>query len=556
MKSKDSKNLGRTELNELFRVGLGELSFGNLAEISKSASTLKDLASVFFPFAALDSIPKFWGDKSKTLALDEEELPDVHSRYRVLVEQIPAIVFMSFLDRGISEAYISPQIETMLGFTQAEWLNDPVRWFEQLHEEDKTRWSVEAAQMFLTGEPLRSTYRVKARDNRVIWFHCEAKMVRRKDGRPWFIHGVAFDVTELKHKEFERQNALNQLSESEKMLRSIFEFAPDSMVVVNAFGRIERVNSQVEKMFGYKPDELINQELNILMPERFRNIHTQHQRGFMKSPHIREMGSNLELFALRKDGTEFPADIILSPVETENGTIVIAVVRDITRRKTDEQALLSYAEQQNILSRRLLEVQEAERRRIALELHDEFGQTLTGLKLTLEMAARNSSESSLDSINYAQNLVNELMAKARKLSLDLRPAALDHLGLLSAYLWLIRNYTERTNIIIDFKHSGISGRRFLSEIETSVYRVGQEALTNIARHADVKTAKILLWADENSVNLTVEDDGKGFDVEEVLQKGDSTGIAGMRERVLFLGGNFSIESTQIGGTKINASWNL
>lgn len=556
MKSKDSKNLGRSELNELFRVGLGELSFGNLAEISKSASTLKDLASVFFPFAALDSIPKFWGDKSKTLALDEEELPDVHSRYRVLVEQIPAIVFMSFLDRGISEAYISPQIETMLGFTQAEWLQDPVRWFEQLYEEDKTRWSVEAAQMFLTGEPLRSTYRVRARDGRIIWFHCEAKMVRRKDGRPWFIHGVAFDVTELKHKEFERQNALNLLSESEKMLRSIFEYAPDSMIVADSKGKIERVNSQVEQMFGYSPKELIGQDINILMPERFRAVHEEHQQGFMKNPHIRQMGANLELFALRKNGTEFPADIILSPIETDHGTIVIAVVRDITRRKNDELAILSYAEQQKILSRRLLEVQEAERRRIALELHDEFGQNLTGLKLTLEMAARNSSKATQNSIQNAQNLVNELIAQARKLSLDLRPATLDHLGLLSAFLWLIRNFTERTNIIIDLKHSGISGKRFASEIETSAYRVVQEALTNIARHADVKTAKIRIWSDELSLNLTVEDEGKGFDLAAVLSKADSSGVAGMRERVLFLDGEFNLESTASSGTKINASWNL
>ena len=151
----------------------------------------------------------------------------------------------------------------------------------------------------------------------------------------------------------------------------------------------------------------------------------------MKNPHLREMGRNLELFARRKDGSEFPSDIILSPIETENGTFIIAAIRDITRRKRDEQALLSYAEQQNILSRRLIEVQESERRRIALELHDEIGQNLTGLKLTLEILARKNAD---ESISQAQNIVNGLMAKVRKLSLDLRPATLDHLGLLSAFL--------------------------------------------------------------------------------------------------------------------------
>ena len=210
-------------------------------------------------------------------------------------------------------------------------------------------------------------------------------------------------------------------------------------------------------------------------------------------------------------------DIILSPVKTDDETFVIAVIRDIERRKRNEEALRNYAEQQKIISRRLLEVQEAERRHLALELHDEIGQKLTGLKLTLEMIARQNEES--DSIKLAQNLVNEVMAKVRKLSLDLRPATLDHLGLLSAFLWLIRNYTAQTNIEIDFNHTAIEGRRFSSEIETSVYRVAQEALTNIARHAKVETAKVRIWCDESSVNLTIEDDGEGFDVETGFSSG-------------------------------------
>jgi PAS domain S-box-containing protein len=133
------------------------------------------------------------------------------ARYRTLVEQIPAIVFMAYLDQGIGEAYVSPQIEQLLGFTQEEWLDDPVRWFEHIHPDDKERWSVEAATMFIKGEPLRSVYRMRARDGRVIWFHCEAKMVHRDDGVPWFIHGVAIDVTELKEAEAELRKAHDEL---------------------------------------------------------------------------------------------------------------------------------------------------------------------------------------------------------------------------------------------------------------------------------------------------------------------------------------------------------
>src|SRR3984885_11135531 len=99
---------------------------------------------------------------------------------------------MAYLDRGIGEAYVSPQIEETLGFTQAEWLEDPLRWYERVHPDDKQRGSAEATDMFLSGKPLKSEYRVIARDGRVLWFQCDAKMGRRADGRPWFIHGVGF----------------------------------------------------------------------------------------------------------------------------------------------------------------------------------------------------------------------------------------------------------------------------------------------------------------------------------------------------------------------------
>src|SRR6185295_6290549 len=117
----------------------------------------------------------------------EESLPILEARYRTLLEQMSAIVFMAYLDRAIGEAYVSPQIEATLGFSQQEWLEDPVRWYAQIHPDEKQRWSVEAARMLLTGEPLRSVYRVLARDGHIVWFHCEAKIVRRADGTPWFI---------------------------------------------------------------------------------------------------------------------------------------------------------------------------------------------------------------------------------------------------------------------------------------------------------------------------------------------------------------------------------
>lgn len=166
--------------------------------LNDAAATLNQLARVFFP----DFPP---AERSG------DELPNLEARYRTLVEQIPAVVFMASLDEGDGEVYVSPQIESMLGFTQQEWVCDPVLWYRQIHPEDRARWSIEAADLFLSGEPLRSVYRVLARDGRTVWFHCEAKMVRRPDGRPWFLHGVGFDVTGLKAAEESLKKAHDEL---------------------------------------------------------------------------------------------------------------------------------------------------------------------------------------------------------------------------------------------------------------------------------------------------------------------------------------------------------
>ncbi|MGH9632328.1 MAG: sensor histidine kinase [Bryobacteraceae bacterium] len=132
-------------------------------------------------------------------------------RYQTLLEQIPAVVFMAALDDGRAEAYVSPHIEAVLGFTREEWLEDPVRWYTQIYPDDRSRWNIEAANFLLSGQPLRSVYRVVARDGHVVWFHCEAKMVRKPDGQPWFIHGVGIDITELKLAEQEVKQARDEL---------------------------------------------------------------------------------------------------------------------------------------------------------------------------------------------------------------------------------------------------------------------------------------------------------------------------------------------------------
>lgn len=137
--------------------------------------------------------------------------PNWTDLYRTLVEQIPAVIFMAFLGQGLSEAYVSPHVEKVLGFTQEQWIGDPILWYQQIHPDDRTRWSTEAAELIISGKPLRSVYRVIGRDGQVVWFDCQVKIVRTEEGHPWFIHGAAFDVTDLKQAEIALQDAHHKL---------------------------------------------------------------------------------------------------------------------------------------------------------------------------------------------------------------------------------------------------------------------------------------------------------------------------------------------------------
>jgi signal transduction histidine kinase len=238
---------------------------------------------------------------------------------------------------------------------------------------------------------------------------------------------------------------------------------------------------------------------------------------------------------------------------------------DIAREVADQLAVAiqdvqlfeqvrSGTERLQTLSRRLVEVQERERRSIARELHDEIGQSLTGLKLILDVSLRLSNEAVKSSLREAQTLVNDLMVRVREMSLDLRPAILDDLGLLPALLWHFERYTHQTRVSVTFKQTGLEGRRFPPEVETAAYRIVQEALTNVARHAGVSEVEVWLWANPKVIGIQVADEGRGFDTEAALSAGVSSGLAGMRDRAILLGGQLLVESRLRGGTRLTAEF--
>ena len=193
------------------------------------------------------------------------------------------------------------------------------------------------------------------------------------------------------------------------------------------------------------------------------------------------------------------------------------------------------------LSLRLVDVQEAERRFVARELHDEIGQLVTGLKLVLETSLHPATPVEQQGFDEAMTLINDLMERVRQLSINLRPQMLDDLGLVVALDWHFKRYTKQTGIRVLFKHTQLP-ERLPTQLETAIFRIVQEALTNVARHARAKEVAVRLWKDAERLGVQVRDSGGGFAVSEVLARRASTGLSGMKERAELLGGEFSLES--------------
>jgi signal transduction histidine kinase len=198
---------------------------------------------------------------------------------------------------------------------------------------------------------------------------------------------------------------------------------------------------------------------------------------------------------------------------------------------------------------RLLTVQEAERKHLARELHDEVGQVLTGLRLLLKLDRQPMADALKTRLEHAVTMVDELLARVQGLSFDLRPADLDHFGLLPALLALFERFKAQTGIRVNFNRQG-TDIRFGPQVEAAAYRIVQEALTNAARHAGVADVMVRFRADADMLIIHVEDRGRGFDPTVVKKSTGSSGLIGMEERAMLLGGRLNVQSAPGAGTTI------
>jgi PAS domain S-box-containing protein len=351
----------------------------------------------------------------------------------------------------------------------------------------------------------------------------------------------------LRREIVERQQAEDDLRAQQEILQTIFDHLPLMISFFSVDGRYQLVNRAWERTRGWSLHEIQQQNVDILAESYPDPQESQRVMDFIAAA----TGEWADFKTRVRDGRVI--DTTWASVRLADGTR-IGIGQDITERKQAEaerarlfSQVRDSREQLQLLSRQLLQAQEAERRAIARELHDEIGQRLTGLGLLLSR-----EHPSPDQLTDAQTLVRDLIARLRNLSLDLRPTILDDLGLLPALVWLFERYTMQTNVSVRFEHRLLEEQRFDPDVETTAYRIIQEALTNVARHAGVSEVTLRLWTDEDTLWVVVADQGRGFDPQTVGTRA-SSGLAGMQERTALLGGSLTIEAVTGGGTRLTAA---
>ena len=325
-------------------------------------------------------------------------------------------------------------------------------------------------------------------------------------------------------------------------VEELLEALPDGVAVVDRNGRIVSTNSLLETLSGYRSGELVGQLVELLVPERLHTYHMARRAEYVAKPYARQMSVNPDLLFRRKDGTEFPVDIALSPLQTASGVLVVAVLQDATERKRVEARLHRLA---------LL----GDRERIAKELHDGVIQSLFGVGMNLRAteAKADDPESIRAHLAVAVDGIDMAIRDLRNYVFGLRPGVLADRKLDQAIRQLAEEFQENSGVVTVVDVDARVAAEFRNS-SAELVQVTREALSNVARHAGAQTCRVRLMRRGDFGVLEIEDDGHGFDPARSGTGGQ--GLRNMRARVRTIGGKFSVKSAPAEGTTIRVTLQL
>ncbi|HEX6385511.1 MAG TPA: PAS domain S-box protein [Anaerolineae bacterium] len=334
----------------------------------------------------------------------------------------------------------------------------------------------------------------------------------------------------------------------------LLEMAPDAIVVVNDDAKIVFANSRVETLFGYSPEELLEQPVEALVPEALRERHRIHRSEYSLEPGVRPMGAGLELTARRKDGSYFPVEISLGPLQMGEETLVVAIVRDVTEQRQKERELeeLNKTLEERVQARTVMVRQLAkevtlaeqrERRRIGQVLHDSVQQMLVAVKLNLNAVVEQADGETERKLQQLEDFVGEIIEVTRNLMVMLSAPAGRSEKLEDTLARLVEWMQEWYQLQVDLYVMG-TYRIPDRDLHELVLHQVQELLFNVVKHAGVRYARLYVREVEEQLVIHVEDSGTGFDVAAIGKQAEGTGfgLANIRDRLALLGGRLELHS--------------
>jgi PAS domain S-box-containing protein len=469
----------------------------------------------------------------------ETALRESERRFRQLAENIREVFWMRTPE--ISEIlYVSPTYESIWGQPRESLSSDPRSFLDAIHPEDRER-----AVSVMEHEQERGfelEYRIVKPDGQVRWVWDRGFPVRDESGRVYRIAGIAEDITE-------RKQAEQELRKSEERYRDLVENARDVIYTTDLEGTYTSVNKAGEQLLGYTREEALKlSPADVIAPEYLAKA-----RQMLARKLAGESETVYELEAVRKDGRRVTIELNTRLVYRDNVPVgVQGIGRDVTERKRAEERLRKSNEKLRALAARLQAVREEESIKIAREIHDELGGGLTGLKMDVSWIERRmpgvGDEAIRQKLRSMSELIDETIQKVRNISTELRPSVLDDLGLAAAIEWQAREFQRRTEIecVITSLDEEVA---LSAEKSTAVFRIFQEVLTNVARHARATRVEISMEKRDGDLVLKVCDDGRGIRESDISDT-RSLGLLGMRERAVVFGGVVEIEGARGRGTTV------
>jgi PAS domain S-box-containing protein len=464
-------------------------------------------------------------------------------KYRLLIKNIPAVVYKGYVDCAVD--FVDNKVEELTGYPKREFDDRTLKWSDLLVPADQEKFK-EAFRIGLKySRSFIREYRIIRKDGDILWIQDQGQIICGPDGRAEYVNGVFFNITE-------RRQAEEALRESEARFTSFMRHLPGIAVMRDLQGHYLYANEAWERVQRRQPRDWQDKSLAEVWPPEMANNFKESDRLVITR---KEPVQAIEEIT-QEDGVhtwlvnKFP---ILD--QDRQAVLVGSVGIDITPRRRAEEALRASEQRLRFLTSQLLSAQERERKRISMELHDELGQNLAVLKLQIRAIDRALGEGQQDLKEDCRELLHYLdgvIDNVRRLSHDLSPAILEDLGLQSALKYLINEVSKHYAVSHSFEVEDLD-RLFPSDLQIIIYRIFQECLTNISKHAGATEVSIVVKEDNDILSMVLEDNGVGFEPTGLLGRrssGRGLGLAALDERARMLGGTLEIWSQPGSGTRV------